>query len=119
SNTVAAHYDAAKPVGATNTAGYHTQILADNPVGYWPFEDAAYVFPNTNTYPTAASSGTIVSPDADGTNVLGVFTAQAGNGYSGLGAGDKSCLFSGEAGYLQLGNPDVLSNLVGKVTLLA
>ncbi len=114
-STVKAHFDAA----TTNAAGYHAQILAANPVGYWPLDEPAYTFPNTNTYPVAVSSGTIASPGADGTNTLGVLAAQPGPGYSGLLAGDKSCLFSGEAGNLRLGNPSVLSNLVGRVTLLA
>ena len=61
-NTVKAHYDAA----STNNAGYHAQILAANPVGYWPFDEAAYVFPNTNSYPVAASSGTIASSPSAG-----------------------------------------------------
>src|SRR3989442_631842 len=65
-NTVKAHYDAA----STNNVGYHAQILAANPVGYWPFEEPAYTFPNTNTYPIAAGSGTIASPGADLTNTL-------------------------------------------------
>src|SRR5439155_24397459 len=62
SNTIAAHYDAAKPTGGTNTAGYHAQILADNPVGYGGFDEAAPTPPNPASLPIAANSGILGSP---------------------------------------------------------
>jgi len=52
-STIAAHYSAA----TTNNAGYHAQILASNPGQgtFWELdEEAAYVPPNPNTYPTVA-----------------------------------------------------------------
>ncbi len=114
-NTIKAHFDAA----TTNNAGYHAQILADSPVGYWPFEEPAYTQPDPNTFPIAANIGTTGS-SADGTITVGVLAAQAGPGYTGLGVGDKSCQFSGEAGSFSLGgNPPALANLVGQVTMLA
>ena len=63
-STIKAHYDAA----TTNTAGYHAQILADNPVGYWTCEDPAVTPPNPGTFPIAVNSGSLGSV-VNGTNM--------------------------------------------------
>jgi hypothetical protein len=55
SNVVQAHYQAA----TTNAAGYATQILAANPVGYWRLNE------RPDPWPVAANAGTL------GTNVNG------------------------------------------------
>jgi hypothetical protein len=55
SNVVQAHYQAA----TTNAAGYATQILAANPVGYWRLNEAP------DPWPVAANSSSL------GTNVNG------------------------------------------------
>jgi len=116
SNTIAAHYAAA----ATNNAGYHAQILAGNPVGYWELEEPAYVPPNPNTYPTVANSGS-AGAGANGTASVGVLAAQDGPAYGGFGGANKALNFSGVAGSLvPAGNPDSVSNLISTpLTLLA
>ena len=65
-NTTHAHYSAA----ATNNAGYHAQILADSPVGFWSYEEAAAVPPSAASLPIAANSGSL-GMLVDGTNKIG------------------------------------------------
>jgi hypothetical protein len=113
-NTIVAHFSAA----TTNNAGYHAQILADNPVGYWDLDEPAYTPPDPSAYPTAANSGTL-GPAAIGTNTLGVLAAQNVLPYAGLGSGNLACTFNGTLGNVALPNPGALSNLVGQVTLMA
>jgi hypothetical protein len=112
-NDVKAHYDAA----ITNAAGYATQILAANPVGYWRLNEPAYTPPDPSTLPVAANSGTLGAA-ANGTEYPGVTAKVAGPPYSGLGAGNYACQFDGLRGYVDCGNPDGL-NFVGQITMMA
>ena len=110
---VAAHHDAA----STNNAGYHTQILADNPVGYWGMDETVVTPPDPSTFPIVANSGTLGNA-ADGTNMWGALTAQSGSGYAGLGAGNKACSFDGANGYIGLQDPVGL-HFSGNITMMA
>jgi hypothetical protein len=114
SNTIAAHFRAA----STNNSGYHAQILADNPIGYWGLDEPVYTAPDPGTYPTAANSGSLGSA-ANGTNTLGMLAAQNILPYAGLESGNRACTFNGTLGNVTLPNPDALSNLVGQITLMA
>jgi hypothetical protein len=115
-STIAAHYAAA----TTNNAGYHAQILASNPVGYWELEEPTYVAPNPSTYPTVANTGS-AGAGANGTASVGIFAAQSGPPYGGFGPNNNALNFSGVSGTLSLaGNPDSISNLVAtNITLMA
>ena len=112
-DTVAAHYSAA----TTNNAGYHSQILADNPLGYWGLDEPATVKPDPSTYPTIANSGTLGSA-ANGTVNWGAVTAQSGSGYGGFGVGDKSIFLNGETGDIAISDAPGL-HFSGQVTLMA
>jgi hypothetical protein len=93
--TISAHYSAA----ATNNAGYNAQILADNPVGYWPMNDPAVTVPAS--FPVAVNIGSLGSA-ANGTNYWGALAGQSGPGYAGFGAADKAVFFDGDNGYFQI-----------------
>ncbi len=111
--TVAAHHDAA----TTNNAGYHTQVLASNPVGYWEMEEAAVTPPDPSTFPIVANSGSLGSA-ADGTNMWGTLTGQSGAGYTGFGAGNSAVAFDGANGYIGL--PDAAGlHFSGNITMMA
>ncbi|SPE63360.1 exported hypothetical protein [Verrucomicrobia bacterium] len=115
SNTLFAHYSAA----TTNNAGYGAQILAANPVGYWHLDETAYTPPDPSTYPIANNSGSLGSA-VNGTELLGLEADQAALPYTGFGAGNKACFFSGESGYLSFTNVPTLSNLVSTpITMMA
>src|SRR5262249_35346527 len=81
-STIKAHFDAR----STNNIGYHSQILADNPVGYWPLDDQPTAYYDTEMLaldisggslppglrlresPTLASPGQVaIQPQLDGT----------------------------------------------------
>lgn len=95
-----AHYQAA----ATNNAGYHAQILSDNPVGYWELEEPAATSPNPATFPIASNLGSL-GAIADVTNMWGALANQAGPGYSGLGGSlDRAVFFDGDNGFCQVKN---------------
>lgn len=111
--TIAAHHAAA----TTNNAGYGTQILAANPVGYWNLNEPVVRPPSPGSFPVALNSGSLGSA-ADGTNVWGVLAAQAGPAGAGFGAENRACYFNGASGYLALGNPAGL-NFSNQITLLA
>ena len=70
------------------SAGYVEEVMADNPIGYWRFEE-------TNTNPAADSSGN----GRDGTYMPGVIS-----GVSGGAAliGGKSAEFDGTTGFIDL-----------------
>jgi hypothetical protein len=112
-NQCAAHFAAA----ATNTAGYSAQILADNPVGYWPMNDAAQTAPNTNTYVTVANSGSVGSA-ANGKVVWGGLTAQSGSSNPGFGAGNNAVLLDGANGYVKIPSAAGL-DFSGNITMMA
>lgn len=111
--TIAAHFEAA----STNSAGYGTQILAANPVGYWNLDEPAVTAPTPDSLPVTVNSGTLGNA-ANGTNLWGVLAAQPGAAYAGFGAGNKSCLFNGDGGYVSLANPAGL-NISNTITLMA
>ncbi len=114
SNSVAAHFAAA----TANPEGYAALILADNPVGYWGFNEAAVTPPDPASLPIAANSG-VLGSQAAGTNMWGVLAAQDGPPYAGFGPNNKAILNDGlSGGYLGLPNPVAL-NISGKITLMA
>jgi hypothetical protein len=112
-DTVAAHHDAA----TTNNAGYHAQVLLDNPVGYWPMEEPPYVAPDPSTFPTTANLGTLGSL-ANGTNNPGLTAGVAGPPFSGFGAGNLGVTIAGGAGNVDLGDPNDL-NFDNQITIIA
>lgn len=113
-NTIAAHFGAA----TTNNAGYTAQILADNPVGYWTYNESGPTPPAPSSLPIAANSGTLGSA-VDGTNMWGVLAAQNGPDYAGFGPGNKAVLNDGvSGGYLGLPIDPGL-NISGNITLMA
>jgi hypothetical protein len=112
-DTIAAHYAAA----TTNTAGYHAQILADHPVGYWGFDEPAVTPPDPSAFPLAANAGSLGS-DADGTNVWGAVAAQPGPGYTGFPAGNKAVTFDGLNGSFSAKDAPGL-HFTGNITLAA
>jgi len=84
-------------------------------------EEAAYVPPNPNTYPTVANSGS-AGAGANGTASVGVFAAQSGPAYGGFGAGNNALNVQRCGRQPALAdNPDVTQNLVATeiVTLMA
>ena len=109
----AAHFGTA----TANPAGYGAQVLADNPTGYWPMDEAAYPEPDASTLPVVVNSGTLGS-EADGTLLWGGLTAQPGSGYAGFGAGNSSISLDGANGYVKLGAPAGL-DISGNITLMA
>jgi hypothetical protein len=112
-STIAAHQAAA----STNNAGYHAQILADGPLGYWELEEAAVTPPDPSTLPIVSNSGSL-GTDADGTNMWGGLSAQAGAGYPGFGVGNKACFFDGENGFIALKDAPGL-HFSGNITMMA
>ncbi len=111
--TVLAHYSAA----STNNAGYHAQILAGNPVGYWGMDEAVVTPPDPSTFPIVTNSGTLGNA-ADGTNMWGALTAQSGSGYAGLGASNKAIFFDDANGYIGLQDAAGL-HFAGNITMMA
>ncbi len=109
----AAHFTA----GTTTPAGYGTVVLADNPVGYWPMDDAAVTPPNPSTYPVVQNTGSVGSA-ANGTVVWGGLTDQPGTGYSGFGAADKALSLDGANGFVKVGTATGL-DITGNITLAA
>ncbi len=109
----AAHFATA----TTNPAGYGAGVLADNPVGYWPMDEAAYPAPDASTFPKVVNSGSLGS-EADGTLLWGGLTGQPGSGYAGLGAENKSISLDGANGFVKLGAPAGL-DISGNITLMA
>jgi hypothetical protein len=97
-STINAHYQAA----ATNNAGYHAQILSDNPVAYWELEEPAVAAPAPGTFPIASNMGSF-GASADATNMWGALANQPGPGYSGLGgSADRAVFFDGDNGFCQV-----------------
>ena len=119
--TVAAHFNAA----TTNNAGYHAQILAAGPAGYWGLDEPAFTYPPATSYPAATNSITsVLGNTADGTNTFGTLAGQPGVPYSGFPAGNKSVWFSGERGSFAIGdpaagNPSALAISGSPITLMA
>lgn len=111
--TIAAHYDAA----TTNTAGYDAQILADNPAGYWNFDESTVIPPSPLAITRLANAGSLGSA-ADATNFWGAVTAQPGAGYAGLGGANKALTLDGEMGYVAVNNAPGL-HVSNKITLMA
>lgn len=109
----AAHFTA----GTTNPSGYGATVLADNPLGYWPMEDAAVSPPATSSYPVVQNTGS-AGADANGTVVWGGLTDQPGTGYAGFGASDRALFLDGANGYVKLGSPPAL-DISGNITLAA
>ncbi len=109
----AAHFATA----TTAPADYRAAVLADNPTGYWPLDEAAYPAPDAASLPKVANSGTLGS-EADGTVLWGGLTAQAGSGYAGFGAGNNSVSLDGANGLIQLPAAPGL-DITGNITLMA
>jgi len=108
----AAHFNTAN----SNPSGYGALVLSDNPVGYWPLNDAAYPTP-TGPLPTVKNSGSAGSA-ADGTVVWGGLTGQPGAGYTEFGADNKSVLLDGANGFVKLPAPAAL-DITGNITMMA
>jgi hypothetical protein len=109
---VKAHFDAA----TTNNAGYHAQIIADGPSGYWELEEPAVTPPNPSTFPIAANSGSLGSA-ADATNMWGTLAGQPDSGFAGL-LGGKSTFSDGLNGYISVKDAPGL-HFSGNVTMMA
>lgn len=94
---IAAHYDAA----TTNAAGYEAQILAQNPVGYWHFNESM-------TYPIATNNGSL------GTSLNGTYYYFSGTKadlqsptYAGFESTNSVLSISGENGCVRVPAPNV------------
>jgi hypothetical protein len=114
--TILAHYNA-----ASTPATYGTTILADQPLGYWNFDEPAVTAPAPATLPTVTNIGTEGSA-VNGTNSWGCMAAQSGPGYGGMGgASDKACYFDGDNGYIGLlDDPGMhFTNGAGLITMMA
>jgi hypothetical protein len=112
-STLAAHYNAA----TTNTAGYGAQILADNPAGYWNFDESTVTAPSPLAITSLANAGSLGSA-ADATNFWGAVTAQPGPGYAGFGGSNKALTLDGEMGYVAANNAPGL-HFSNTITLMA
>lgn len=112
-STIAAHHAAA----TTNNAGYHAQILLDNPVGYWQMDDPPYTPPNPNTFPVTTNAGSLLT-GANGTNNPGVLTGTSGPPFTGIGGNNLGIQNLYGAGNADLGNPAGL-DIVGPITMIA
>jgi len=110
---IAARFAAA----SVSDAAYRASVLADSPVGYWPMDEGAVTAPSPASYPTLANSGS-AGISANGTLVWGGLSAQNGNGYSGMGAGDKSVFLDGANGYVKVGTSAGL-DFTGQITMMA
>jgi hypothetical protein len=109
---VKAHFDAA----TTNNAGYHAQIVADGPVGYWGLDEAPVTAPSPSTFPIAANAGSLGTA-ADATNMWGALAGQPDSGFAGM-LGGKSTFMDGENGYISVKNAPGLQ-FSGNVTMMA
>jgi hypothetical protein len=112
-STIAAHYDAA----TTNTAGYDAQILADNPAGYWNFDESTVTPPSPLAITSLANVGSLGSA-ADATNFWGAVTAQPGSGYAGFGGANRTLSLDGEMGYVAIKDAPGL-HISNSITLMA
>lgn len=109
----AAHFSA----GTGNPTGYGSVVLADNPVGYWPLDDAAVTAPDPASFPVVANAGS-AGASADGTVVWGGLTGQDGTGYTGFGTADKALLLDGANGFVKLPAAPGL-DISGNITMAA
>ena len=116
-NTIAAHYDAAKPSGGTNVAGYAAQVLASNPRGYWQFNEPVYTPPDPSTLPVTKNSGSLGAL-ADGTNQPGMTAGVAGPPFAGFGGGNLGAHTVFQAGNVNVGD-DAGLNFAGEITMMA
>ncbi len=110
---IASHYNTA----TTNPAGYQADVLADNPLGYWPLDTAAYTPPDPATLPTAVNSGSLGAL-ADGKYWPGAVAGAEGPTFSGMGASNKGMWMNGIIGNVTVPNADGLNN-VTDLTLVA
>lgn len=114
---IASHFSAA----STNNAGYHAQILADQPLGYWGLDEPAFTNPDPAGYPQAGNAGSAGS-EANAVNSYGVLAAAPGVPYSGFPVDNKSAFFTGLNGNMAVGQSSNLLpvlNIQGMVTLSA
>ncbi len=112
-NQCAAHFAAA----TTNNAGYSAQVLADNPVGYWPLNEPATVPPSPASFVTVTNSGS-AGTAANGTVVWGGLTAQSGSSDPGFGVGNNAVFLDGANGFVKLPAATGL-DFSGNITLMA
>lgn len=112
SSAIASHYAA-----ASTPASYGATIQADNPAGYWNFNESAITAPDSSALVVSTNSGTIGS-EADGTNQWGVLTAQPGPGYPGFPADDKALTFNGVSGSFDVKDANDL-HFTGQIALAA
>ncbi|PWU14585.1 MAG: hypothetical protein C5B50_17015 [Verrucomicrobia bacterium] len=108
--TILAHFNA-----AATPATYGATILADQPTGYWNFDESAVTVPSS--FPTAANSGT-VGATATATNLWGDVNGQAGPGYGGFSGGDKAVFFDGVSCNMAVADAPGL-HFSGKISMAA
>ena len=109
--TIAAHYQAA----TTNYSGYGRQILASQPVGYWPLDEPSYSPVAAGSLPIAFNLGSL-SYLVDGVYQPGCLPGVPGVPGGGLGDGNLASAFTSGA-YVAI--PGLLFNTTGPLTLVA
>ncbi|HVV71064.1 MAG TPA: LamG domain-containing protein, partial [Verrucomicrobiae bacterium] len=101
-DTIKAHFDAA----TTNSAGYATQILNANPVGYWRLDEPGD--------PVAANLGSLGAA-GNGNYIYNVrpgVTGPVTPGFPGFAAGNKAVAFNGASGYVAIPALNLNTNTV-------
>jgi hypothetical protein len=107
--TIAAHYSAGTNA-STTAASYVATVMALNPVGFWPMQDAPVATP-PGPFPVAVNSGSLGTA-ANATNYWGCLTGQPGPGYAGL-TGGGSVFFDGDTGYSQINDVGSIGSNTG------
>lgn len=95
---IVAHYDAA----TTNAAGYNAQILADNPVVYYPLNEPAlppYVaYAATNTGTLGSAQNGVYSLSGSTSGVAGPLRGQ----FAGFDSNNKAVALNGASGQINI-----------------
>ncbi len=111
STTVSAHYRAA----TTNNAGYGNQILAEQPVAYWRFDEPTNTAPAVTPLPPAFNLGSL-SHLCDGTYQPGALPGVAGITNPSFGQANLACSFRADS-YIDI--PGTWLGFTGPITLTA
>ena len=109
-----AHYQ--NGTNQTPSQPYDQLVLAQHPAAYYRLNEPSYTLPDPSTLPVATNSGSLGS-SANGTTQVGCETAAAGPPFSGLGAGNYACQFSGIQGYIDCGATGF--DISGPITVMA
>ena len=110
-STLSAHYHAA----TTNNAGYGNQILAEQPVGYWRFDNPTNTAPAANTLPPAFNLGSL-SHLCDGTYQPGTIPGVTGITNPSFGSANLACSFCADS---YIGVPGTWLGFTGPITMTA